>query len=346
MSDRPNGLSPNGLTYAEAGVDIDAGEALVERIKPLARSTRRAGAEASLGGFGALFDLKAAGYHDPLLVTTTDGVGTKLKVAIESGRHDTVGIDLVAMCVNDLLAQGAEPLMFLDYYATGKLDVDAAAEVVAGIAEGCRQAGCALVGGETAEMPGMYTAGDYDLAGFCVGAVDRDRVLPRLGDQRAGDVLIGLGSSGPHSNGYSLVRRIVERAALTWDSPAPFAADRTLAEALLTPTRIYIKTVLPQLKAGNVMGVAHITGGGLIENPPRAIAEGLGPRIDWDAWKALPVFDWLQREGGVSDQEMRRTFNCGVGLMLIVKPEIAPVVLQALAEAGEVAFIMGELAPT
>ena len=219
MSDRPNGLSPNGLTYAEAGVDIDAGEALVERIKPLARSTRRAGAEASLGGFGALFDLKAAGYHDPLLVTTTDGVGTKLKVAIESGRHDTVGIDLVAMCVNDLLAQGAEPLMFLDYYATGKLDVDAAAEVVAGIAEGCRQAGCSLVGGETAEMPGMYTAGDYDLAGFCVGAVDRDRVLPRVGDQRAGDVLIGLGSSGPHSNGYSLVRRIVERAALTWDSP-------------------------------------------------------------------------------------------------------------------------------
>src|SRR5207344_16734 len=236
-------------------------------------------------GFGALFDLKAAGYDDPLLVTTTDGVGTKLKVAIETGIHNTVGIDLVGMCVNDLLAQGAEPLMFLDYYATGKLDVDAAAAVVAGIAEGCRQAGCALVGGETAEMPGMYAEGDYDMAG---------------------DILIGLGSSGPHSNGYSLVRRIVERSGLAWDAPAPFEEGKTLAQALLAPTRIYIKTVLPHLKAGRVSGLAHITGGGLIENPPRAIAEGLVPRFDWDAWSPPAVFDWLQKVGGVSDLEMRR----------------------------------------
>ena len=296
MSDRPN-----GLTYAQAGVDIDAGAALVERIKPLAKSTRRAGAEASLGGFGALFDLKAAGYDDPLLVTTTDGVGTKLKVAIETGIHDTVGIDLVGMCVNDLLAQGAEPLMFLDYFATGKLDVEAAATVVAGIAEGCRQAGCALVGGETAEMPGMYAEGDYDMAGFCVGAVDRDKVLPRLGDQKAGDILIGVGSSGPHSNGYSLVRRIVERSGLSWDAPAPFEAGKTLAQALLAPTRIYIKSVLPHLKACRVKGLAHITGGGLIENPPRAIADGLVARFNWDAWALPPVYAWLQDVGGVAD---------------------------------------------
>src|ERR1700733_15053912 len=245
MSERPN-----GLTYADAGVDIDAGAALVEAIKPLARSTRRPGADAALGGFGALFDLKAAGYADPLIVSTTDGVGTKLKVAIESGLHDSVGIDLVAMCVNDLLAQGAEPLLFLDYYATGKLEVEVARRVVVGIAEGCRQAGAALVGGETAEMPGMYSEGDYDLAGFSVGAVERDRVLPLLTEQRPGDILIGLGSSGPHSNGYSLVRRIVERSGLAWDAPAPFEAGETLAQALLAPTRIYVETVLPHLKAG------------------------------------------------------------------------------------------------
>jgi phosphoribosylformylglycinamidine cyclo-ligase len=339
MSDRPN-----GLTYAQAGVDIDAGNALVERIKPLAKSTRRAGAEASLGGFGALFDLKAAGYEDPLLVTTTDGVGTKLKVAIETGIHDTVGIDLVAMCVNDLLAQGAEPLMFLDYFATGKLDVEAAATVVAGIAEGCRQAGCALVGGETAEMPGMYAAGDYDMAGFCVGAVDRDRVLPRLSDQKPGDILIGLGSSGPHSNGYSLVRRIVERSGLAWDAPAPFEAGKTLAQALLAPTRIYVKTVLPHLKAGRVEGLAHITGGGLIENPPRAIADGLEARFDWAAWELPPVFAWMQQVGGVSDLELRRTFNCGIGMMLIVDPHDLPDVLEGLVRADEDAFVIGELA--
>jgi len=334
---------PNGLTYAQAGVDIDAGNALVDRIKPLAKATRRPGAEASLGGFGALFDLKAAGYEDPLLVTTTDGVGTKLKIAIDTGLHDTVGIDLVAMCVNDLLAQGAEPLMFLDYFATGKLDVDQAARVLGGIAEGCRQAGAALVGGETAEMPGMYAAGDYDLAGFSVGAVDRGAVLPRLGDQKPGDVLIGLGSSGPHSNGYSLIRRIVERSGLGWDAPAPFAEGLTLAQALMTPTRIYVKSVVPQIKAGRIKGLAHITGGGLVENPPRAIAEGLEAEFDWDAWVLPPVFAWLQATGGVSEHEMRRTFNCGLGLVLIVAPEDAALVLGELLEAGEDAVVCGQL---
>jgi phosphoribosylformylglycinamidine cyclo-ligase len=339
MTDRPN-----GLTYAQAGVDIDAGNALIEKIKPLAKATRRPGADAALGGFGALFDLKAAGYADPLLVSTTDGVGTKLKVAIDTGMHDTVGIDLVAMCVNDLLAQGAEPLLFLDYFATGKLNVDEAARVVGGIAEGCRQAGCALVGGETAEMPGMYREGDYDLAGFSVGAVERGAVLPRLDDQRAGDLIIGLGASGPHSNGYSLVRRIVERSGLAWTDPAPFAEGKTLAEALMAPTRIYIKSVLPQIKAGRIKGCAHITGGGLIENPPRAVAEGLEARFDWNAWPLPPVFAWMQQVGGVSDHELRRTFNCGVGLILIVAPQDAPETLEGLLAAGEDAFICGELA--
>ena len=335
---------PNGLTYADAGVDIDAGNALVDAIKPLAKATRRPGAEASLGGFGALFDLKAAGYDDPLLVTTTDGVGTKLKIAIDTGLHDTVGIDLVAMCVNDLLAQGAEPLMFLDYFATGKLEVETARRVVSGIAEGCRQAGCALVGGETAEMPGMYGEGDYDLAGFSVGAVDRGKVLPRLDDQRAGDILIGLGSSGPHSNGYSLVRKVVERSGLAWDAPAPFAEGQTLAQALMAPTRIYVKPILPLLKAGLIKGGAHITGGGLIENPPRAIREGLTPKFDWDAWPLPAVFEWLQQTGGIDDHELRRTFNCGVGFMLITAARDAHAVLAALLNAGEEAFVCGELA--
>ena len=338
MTDRPN-----GLTYAQAGVDIDAGNALVDAIKPLAKATRRPGAEASLGGFGALFDLKAAGYADPLLVTTTDGVGTKLKIAIETGLHDTVGIDLVAMCVNDLLAQGAEPLMFLDYLATSKLDVPVATRVVAGIAEGCKQAGAALVGGETAEMPGMYRAGDYDLAGFSVGAVDRDKVLPRMGDQSAGDLLIGLGSSGPHSNGYSLIRKIVEVSGLAWGAPCPFAPGVTLAEALMAPTRIYVRSLVPLIKAGRLKGLAHITGGGLIENPPRAIAEGLTPRFDWSAWDMPPVFQWLQATGGVETEEMRRTFNCGVGMVLIVTPEDAGDVLEALLAAGEDAFTCGQL---
>jgi phosphoribosylaminoimidazole synthetase len=339
MTDRPN-----GLTYAQAGVDIDAGNDLIERIKPLAKATRRPGADAALGGFGALFDLKAAGYSDPLLVTTTDGVGTKLKIAIDTDQHDTVGIDLVAMCVNDLLAQGAEPLLFLDYFATGKLNVDEAARVIGGIAEGCKQAGAALVGGETAEMPGMYGEGDYDLAGFSIGAVERGAVLPMLDAQRPGDVLVGLGSVGPHSNGYSLVRRIVERSGLAWDAPAPFAEGQTLAQALMAPTRIYVKSVLPQIKAGRIKGAAHITGGGLIENPPRAIAEGLVPKFDWNAWSLPPVFQWLQQVGGVAEHEMRRTFNCGVGMMLIVAPEHLPEVLDGLLAAGEDAFVCGELA--
>src|SRR5580700_53921 len=305
----------NGLSYAKAGVDIDAGNALVEAIKPLAKATRRPGADAALGGFGALFDLKAAGYADPLLVTTTDGVGTKLKVAIETGLVDGVGIDLVAMCVNDLLAQGAEPLLFLDYFATGKLDVAQATRVVRGIAEGCKLAGAALVGGETAEMPGMYAGADFDLAGFCVGAVDRAGVLPKLERQRPGDLLIGLGSSGAHSNGYSLIRRIVELSGLAWDAPAPFADGPTLAQALMTPTRIYVDSVLPLAKAGLLSGCAHITGGGLVENPPRAIAPGLAPRFDWNAWSPPTVFAWLAETGGVADTEMRRTFNCGIGLM-------------------------------
>ena len=338
MTDRKN-----GLTYAQAGVDIDAGAALVEAIKPLAKATNRPGVSGGLGGFGALFDLKAAGYDDPLLVSTTDGVGTKLKIAIDTGLHGQVGIDLVAMCVNDLLAQGAEPLLFLDYYATGKLDVATATSVVAGIAEGCKLAGCALVGGETAEMPGMYSEGDYDLAGFTVGAVNRDGVLPRLDEQRPGDVLIGLGSSGPHSNGYSLVRKVLERSGLAWDAPCPFG-EGTLAEALMAPTRIYVKSVHPLLKAGKVKGVAHITGGGLIENPPRAIADGLEARFDWNAWPLPPVFDWLQREGGIDDHELRRTFNCGIGLLLIVARDQAPEVLVALLDAGEDAFVCGELA--
>ena len=342
MSDNKDPL-PNGLTYADAGVDIDAGDMLVEHIKPLAKSTARPGSEPSLGGFGALFDLKAAGFVDPLIVSTTDGVGTKLKIAIETGRHDGVGIDLVAMCVNDLLAQGAEPLLFLDYYATGKLEIDAARRVVSGIAEGCRQAGAALVGGETAEMPGMYSGGDYDLAGFSLGAVERGHALPRLDLQNTGDLIIGLASSGPHSNGYSLIRKVVERSGLAWGDDAPFAKDRSLAQALMEPTRIYIKPVLPLMKAGLIKGAAHITGGGLIENPPRCIAEGLSAEFDWEAWPVPPVFQWLAETGGISDHEMRRTFNCGIGFILIVAPENAEDVLAGLLEAGDAALVCGQL---
>ena len=335
---------PNGLTYAQAGVDIDAGAALVDAIGPLALATRRPGADPALGGFGALFDLKAAGYDDPLLVSTTDGVGTKLKIAIETGLHDAIGIDLVAMCANDLLAQGAEPLLFLDYFATGRLEVEAAARIVAGIAEGCKLAGAALVGGETAEMPGLYGEGDYDLAGFCVGAVDRGGVLPRLGDQQAGDLIIGVASSGPHANGYSLIRKVVERSGLALTAQAPFESGRSLGEALMTPTRIYVASVLPLAKAGRLKGAAHITGGGLIDNPPRAVAGNLRAVIDWEAWSLPPVFDWLQRAGGVATGEMRRAFNCGVGFMLIVSPSEAPAVLAHLVESGEEAFVCGQLA--
>ncbi len=342
MSDTPF-PRPGGLTYADAGVDIDAGEMLVDAIKPLAKSTARPGSEPSLGGFGALFDLKAAGFVDPLVVTTTDGVGTKLKIAIETGRHDGVGVDLVAMCVNDLLAQGAEPLLFLDYFATGRLEIDSARRVIAGIAEGCRQAGCALVGGETAEMPGMYAGGDYDLAGFSMGAVERGHALPYLDRQSRGDLIIGIASSGPHANGYSLIRKIVQASGLGWGDDAPFARDHSLAQALMTPTRIYVKPVLPLMKAGLVKGAAHITGGGLIENPPRCISPVLKAEFDWDAWPLPPVFRWLAETGGVEAHEMRRTFNCGVGFILVAAPENAEAVLAALLNAGEAAFVCGQL---
>ncbi|MEQ9334973.1 phosphoribosylformylglycinamidine cyclo-ligase [Thalassobaculum sp.] len=330
------------LTYRDAGVDIDAGEALVEAIKPLAASTRRPGADADLGGFGGLFDLRAAGFRDPVLVAATDGVGTKLRVAIDAGRHDGVGIDLVAMCVNDLVVQGAEPVMFLDYYATGKLDVAVARDVVAGIAEGCRQAGCALVGGETAEMPGMYRAGDYDLGGFAVGAAERSAILTR--DRvRAGDVVLALPSSGVHSNGFSLVRRIVERSGLAWDAQAPFAPDRALAEALLEPTRIYVKSCLAAIAAGGITAFAHITGGGLIENPPRVYGDDLAMRLDLGAWRLPAVFRWLAATGGVEAREMLRTFNCGLGMLVVVEADRADAVRAALAAAGEAPLTVGRI---
>jgi phosphoribosylformylglycinamidine cyclo-ligase len=337
MTDRKN-----GLTYAQAGVDIDAGEALVEAIKPLAKSTARAGADADLGGFGGLFDLKAAGFKDPLLVAGTDGVGTKLKVAIESGIHDTVGIDLVAMSVNDIVVQGAEPLLFLDYFATGKLDVKVGTEVVKGVAEGCRQAGCALIGGETAEMPGMYTRGDYDLAGFAIGAVERDRVLPRR-DMVEGDVVLGLASSGVHSNGFSLVRRIVAESGLSYESPAPFAKGESLGRALLAPTRIYVKSALSAIKASDVKGLAHITGGGLTENVPRVIPDDLDIEIDLGVWRPLPVFQWLAKMGGVEEREMLRTFNCGIGMVVVVAADRAEEAASVFMKAGERVARLGQL---
>ncbi len=312
----------NGLTYADAGVDIDAGNALVRRIKPLAAATARAGAEGELGGFGGLFDLKAAGFDDPVLVAATDGVGTKLKIAIETGNVATVGIDLVAMCVNDLIVQGAEPLFFLDYFATGHLEVAHAAQVVEGIAEACRQAGCALIGGETAEMPGLYASGDFDLAGFAVGAAERDALLPR-GDIGPGDVLIGLPSTGVHSNGFSLVRKIVETERLSWDAPAPFAEGLTLGEAFLTPTKIYVKDTLPLIQSGLVKALCHITGGGVSENLPRILPEGVGATVHTGSWDRAPVFEWLQKAGGMDEAEMLRTFNCGIGMVLVVSEEEA-----------------------
>jgi len=334
---------PDGLTYRDAGVDIDEGERLVDLIKPAAKSTARPGAEAALGGFAAVFDPKAAGFKDPVFLATTDGVGTKLKIAIESGRHDTVGVDLVAMCVNDLSAQGAEPLMFLDYYATGKLDAEQAATVVRSIAEGCRQAGAALAGGETAEMPGMYAAGEYDLAGFAIGAAERGALLPRIDEMKAGDAIVGIASSGPHSNGYSLVRKVVERAGLAWDAPAPFAEAKTMAEALLAPTRIYAKALKPVFEAKLAKGAAHITGGGLVENTPRALPEHLAADFDWRAWKRPAVFEWLQASGGVPEEDMRRTFNLGIGMVLIVEPARVKDVIEMLTAGGETAFQIGVL---
>ncbi|SHJ81400.1 phosphoribosylformylglycinamidine cyclo-ligase [Roseomonas rosea] len=330
------------LTYRDAGVDIEAGDALVDRIKPLARSTDRKGTMGGLGGFGALFDLKAAGFQDPVLVSSTDGVGTKLRLAIDANHHATVGIDLVAMCVNDLVVQGAEPLFFLDYFATGALDVAQAADVVSGIAEGCRQAGCALVGGETAEMPGMYHKGDYDLAGFSVGAAERGALLPS-GDVGPGDVVLGLGASGVHSNGYSLVRRIVEAGNAELGDPAPFAAGKSLGEALLEPTRIYVKPVLALHRAGLIKAAAHITGGGLPGNLPRVLPEGAVAVVDATAWPVPPVFGWLARTGGVEPEEMLRVFNCGIGMALVVEEAKAEAAIAMLREHGETAYRIGRI---
>lgn len=330
----------NGITYADAGVDIDAGNALVDRIKPAAKRTVRPGVMSGLGGFGALFDLKGAGYTDPILVAATDGVGTKLRIAIDTGNVDHVGVDLVAMCVNDLVCQGAEPLFFLDYFATGKLDVDQAARIVEGIALGCELSGCALIGGETAEMPGMYPAGDFDLAGFSVGAMERGADLPR--EIAEGDVLLGLASDGVHSNGYSLVRRLVEHSGLTWDAPCPWDAG-TLGEVLLTPTRLYVKSVLAAVKTGGVNGLAHITGGGLTENLPRVLPEGLGANVDLGAWELPPVFRWLASEGGMAEVELLKTFNAGIGMIAVVKADHAAAVTTLLQEQGETVYAIGHV---
>ncbi|AUX75815.1 MULTISPECIES: phosphoribosylformylglycinamidine cyclo-ligase [Sinorhizobium] len=332
----------NGLTYNDAGVDIDAGNLMVEKIKPHVRSTRRPGADGEIGGFGGLFDLKAAGFTDPVLVAANDGVGTKLKIAIDADKHDTVGIDLVAMCVNDLVVQGAEPLFFLDYFATGKLDPDQGAAIVAGIAAGCREAGCALIGGETAEMPGMYSGGDYDLAGFAVGAAERGQLLP-AGDIAEGDVILGLASSGVHSNGYSLVRKIVSLSGLSWDTPAPFG-EGTLAEGLMTPTRIYVKPLLKAIReTGAIKALAHITGGGFPENIPRVLPKHLAAEIDLDAVKPPAVFSWLAKTGGVAANEMLRTFNCGVGMIAVVPAAEADRVAAVLAGEGETVFPLGRM---
>ncbi|MHA6288387.1 phosphoribosylformylglycinamidine cyclo-ligase [Maricaulis sp. CAU 1757] len=332
-----------GLTYADSGVDIDAGDALVDRIKPLAAMTRRAGAAADLGGFGGAFDLKAAGYEDPILISGTDGVGTKLKLAIATGKVDTVGIDLVAMCVNDVLAQGAEPLFFLDYLACSKLDPARGEAIVSGIAAGCKDSGCALIGGETAEMPGMYEGDDFDLAGFVVGAAERGRLLPDHDHMQAGDVLVGLASSGVHSNGFSLVRKVVDHAGLDWQDEAPFAPGQSLGEAFLAPTRLYVQACLPLIRSGLVTGLAHITGGGLVENPPRMTPDHLKPVIDYSAWDLPPVFRWLQQAGNIDDHELHRTFNCGIGMLLAVPADKVDAAVDALAMSGETAMIIGEL---
>src|SRR3954453_9459276 len=335
----------NGLTYAQAGVDIDAGNRMVDLIKPLVRATARAGADAEIGGFGGLFDLKAAGFKDPILVAATDGVGTKVKIAIETGLHGGIGIDLVAMSVNDLVVQGAEPLFFLDYFACAKLAPEIGAQVVTGVATGCREAGCALIGGETAEMPGLYQPGDYDLAGFAVGAAERSVLLPR-GDIAAGDVVIGLASSGAHSNGFSLVRRVVESSGLKWDAPAPFDRARTLGEALLTPTRIYVKSLLAAIREMKaIKALSHITGGGFPDNIPRVLPDGLGAQVDLTRVPVLPVFRWLASAGGVAEPEMLRTFNSGIGMVVVIDPQHADNVARVLRDAGETVVRLGTIVP-
>ena len=335
----------NGLTYADSGVDIDAGNRLVDLIKPMVRATARAGTEAEIGGFGGLFDLKAAGFKDPVLVAATDGVGTKVKIAIESGLHGAIGIDLVAMSVNDLVVQGAEPLFFLDYFACGKLDPEAAAAIVAGIAEGCRESGCALIGGETAEMPGLYKDGDYDLAGFAVGAAERGTLLPRP-DIAAGDAVLGLASSGVHSNGFSLVRKIVETSGLGFEARAPFSPVMTLGGALLTPTRLYVRSCLRAIReTGAVKGLAHITGGGFTDNIPRVLPRHLGVRIDLARLPVLPVFKWLAGQGNIAERELLRTFNCGIGMIAIVKTDAVEAVTEVLAGIGESVTRLGEVIP-
>jgi phosphoribosylformylglycinamidine cyclo-ligase len=328
----------NGLTYADAGVDIDAGNALVEQIKPAAKRTARPGVMAGLGGFGALFDLKAAGFADPVLVAATDGVGTKLRIAIDTGVVDTIGIDLVAMCVNDLVCQGAEPLFFLDYFATGRLETDHAVRIIQGIATGCEQSGCALIGGETAEMPGMYQAGDFDLAGFAVGAMERGSALPA--DVAEGDVLLGLASDGVHSNGYSLVRKLVEVSGLNWADDCPFATG-TLGAALLAPTRLYVKSALSAINLGGVNALAHITGGGLTENIPRVLPDGMGVQIDIDSWDLPPVFQWLAATGGMQSSELLKTFNCGIGMVLAVSADRADALSRQLTAEGEKVSVLG-----
>ncbi|MEX0281437.1 MAG: phosphoribosylformylglycinamidine cyclo-ligase [Arenibacterium sp.] len=328
----------NGVTYADAGVDIDAGNALVERIKPAAKRTARSGVMSGLGGFGALFDLKAAGYHDPVLVAATDGVGTKLRIAIDSGQFDSVGIDLVAMCVNDLVCQGAEPLFFLDYFATGKLETEKAARIVEGIAEGCVRSGVALIGGETAEMPGMYPPGDFDLAGFAVGAMERGTQLPR--EVAEGDVLLGLKSDGVHSNGYSLVRRLVDMSGLDWGADSPFG-EGSLGEALMVPTRLYVRSVLDAINQGGVRALAHITGGGLTENLPRVLPDSLGAEIDLSSWELPAVFRWMAEVGGIANSEMLKTFNCGIGMVVVSAPDHAEDVARTLSENGETVFRIG-----
>jgi phosphoribosylformylglycinamidine cyclo-ligase len=342
MKDRAMTTGHKGLTYAEAGVDIDAGNALVDRIKPAAKRTMRSGTMGGLGGFGALFDLKGAGFTDPILVAATDGVGTKLRIAIDTGHVDTIGIDLVAMCVNDLVCQGAEPLFFLDYFATGKLEVDEATRIITGIAAGCEASGCALIGGETAEMPGMYHKGDFDLAGFAVGAMERGADLPA--GVAEGDVLLGLASDGVHSNGYSFVRKVVELSGLGWDAASPFSGG-TLGQALLTPTRLYVKQALAAVRAGGVHGLAHITGGGLTENPPRVIPEGLACAIDLSSWQLPPVFRWLAETAGMAEPELLKTFNCGIGMMLVVAPDRAEAVTALLSGMGETVVPMGRVVP-